>query len=70
MAMLIYIENPNEATKQLLELIKFRKVVRYKINTQKVILSLTLAASLWKTKFFKITPKIIKYLGINLIKDV
>ena len=44
--MIIYIENLNEATKQLLELINFRKIIGYKITIQKVIISLILAASL------------------------
>ena len=34
--MILYIENPKDSTKKLLELInKYSKVARYKINTQK-----------------------------------
>ena len=34
--MILYIENPKDATRKLLQLInKFRKVAGYKINTQK-----------------------------------
>ena len=36
--MILYIENPKEATRKLLELInEFSKVARYKINTQKSV---------------------------------
>ena len=36
--MILYIENPKDTTKKLLELInEFSKVVEYKINTQKSV---------------------------------
>ena len=41
--MILYIENPKEATRKLLELInEFGKVAGYKINTQKSLASYTL----------------------------
>ena len=39
--MILYLENPNESTKTLLQLInKFSQVTAYKMNTQKSILLL------------------------------
>ena len=39
--MILYIENPNDSMKKLLELIsEFSKVARYKINTQKSLVFL------------------------------
>ena len=39
--MILYIENPKESTKILLKLVsKFSKVVRYKINIKKSVVSI------------------------------
>ena len=73
--MILYIENPKDATRKLLELInEFGKVAGYKINAQK---SLTFLYTndekseneTKKTLPFTITTKRIKYLGINLPKE-
>ena len=71
--MILYIENPKNATKKPLELIiEFSKVGRYKINTQK---SLTFVygnnkkSEMKETIPFTIATKWIKYLGINLPKE-
>ena len=73
--MILYIENAKDFTKKLLELIKeFSKVARYKINIQKSVAFLYANSELTereiKTISFTIAPKRIKYLGINLTKDV
>ena len=74
--MILYIENPKDATRKLLELInEFGKVAGYKINTQ------TSCAFLYtnnkrsereikETIPFTIESKRIVYLGINLHKEV
>ncbi len=75
-SMLLYIENPKRSTQKLLELIEeFSKVAGYKINVQKSVAFLyTNDESTEKenkeTIPFKIAPKVIKYLGINLTKEV
>ena len=57
--MVLYIENPKDANRKLLELInEFSKVAGYKINAQK-----SLAFP------FTTATKRIKYLGINLTKE-
>ena len=72
--MILYIENPIDATKNLLELInEFRKIVEYKINIQKSVVFLYTNNELSdreikKTIPFTISSKRIKYLGINLTK--
>ena len=74
--MILYIENPKDSTKKLLELInEFSKVARYKINIQKLVAFLYANNELTereikKTIPFSFTSKGIKYLGINLTKDV
>ena len=74
--MILYIENPKDSTKKLLELInEFSKVARYKINIQKSVAFLytnneILEKEYKNTLSFKIAPKKIKYLGINLTKEV
>ena len=74
--MRLYIENPKDSAKKLLELInEFGKLTGYKINTQK---SVALSYSnnglsereIKKTIPFTIPSKRVKYLGINLTKDV
>ena len=74
--MILYIEDPKESTKKTLELIsEFSKVVSYKINIKKSVAFLYATNELRKKEIKKIMPlmiasKRIKYLGINLIKDV
>ena len=74
--MILYIENPKDSTKKLLELInEFNKVEGYKINIQKSVAFLyannkITEAEIKKTIPFTIVSKRIKYLGINLTKDV
>ena len=74
--MVLYIENPKDSTKKLLELInEFSKVAGYKINTQKSVEFLYDNNQLTEREIkgtipFTITLKRIKYLGINLTKDV
>ena len=74
--MILYIENPNDSTKKLLELInKFSKVAGYKINIQKSVAFLYANNELTekemkKTIPFTIASKRIKYLGINITKDI
>ena len=73
--MILYIENPKDSTRKLLELInEYSKVAEYKINTQKSLA--LLYANYEKTEReikeaipFTITKKRIKYLGINLPKE-
>ena len=73
--MILYIENPKDITKKLLELInEFGKVAGYKINAQKSLAFLYTnnERSEWEIKEtipFTIATKRIKYLGINLPKE-
>ena len=73
--MILYIEDPKDATIKLLKLInKFSKVAGYKINIYKSIAFLYTNDELSETEI-KMSPviiasKIIKYLGINLSKEV
>ena len=74
--MILYIEKLKDSTKKLLELInEFSKVAGYKINIQKSVAFLYANNELTereikKTIPFSFTSKGIKYLGINLTKDV
>ena len=73
--MILYIKNPKDSTPKLLELICEFKVAGYKINTQKSVAFLYTNGELAereirKTIPFTIASKRIKYLGINLTKDV
>ena len=74
--MILFIENPKDVTKKLLGLInEFSKVSGYKINIQKSVAFLYANNKLTereikKTIPFTIASKRIKYLGINLTKDV
>ena len=74
--MILYTENPKDSTKKLLELInEFSKVAGYKINIQKSVAFLygnnkLTEREIKKTIPFTIASKRIKYLGINLTKDV
>ena len=69
-------ENPNDSTKKLLELIhEFSKVEGYKINAQKLVVFLytnneAAEREIKESIPFSISPKTIKYLGINLTKEV
>ena len=74
--MIVYIENPVDFNKKLLELIsEFGKVEGYKVNIQKLMEYLCtnneLSERETKGKItFTIATRKIKYLGINLTKDV
>ena len=72
--MILYIENPKESIRKLLELIsEFSKVAGYKINTQKYFLYSNNEKSEREIKEsipFTIATKTIKYLGINLPKEM
>ena len=73
--MILYIENPKDATSKLLELInEFGKVAGYKINAQKSLAFLYTndeksEREIKETLPFTIAKKRIKYLGINLPKE-
>ena len=73
--MVLYIENPKDATRKLLELInEFGKVVGYKSNAQKSLAFLYTndeksEREIKETLRFTIAAKRIKYLGINLPKE-
>ena len=70
--MILYIENPKDAIKKLLELInEFGKVAGYKINAQKSLAFLYTnnEREIKETLPFTIAIKRIKYLGINLPKE-
>ena len=74
--MILYIENPKDSIKKLLELIsEFSKVTGYKINTQKSLAFLYTnneksEREIKESTPFTITTKTIKYLGINLPKEI
>ena len=73
--MILYLENPQDTTRKLLELInESGKVAGYKINTQKLITFLytnneTSERKIRATISLAIASKRIKYLGINLPKE-
>ena len=75
--MILYIENPKDTTRKLLELIsEYSKVAGYKINTQKSLAFLYTNNAKQKEKLrklrmvpFTIAMKRIKYLGVNLAKE-
>ena len=73
--MILYIENPKDTTRKLLELInEYSKVAGYKINTQKSLAFLytnneKTEREIKETIPFTIPMKSIKYLGINLPKE-
>ena len=74
--MILYINNPKDATRKLLELVnEFGKVVGYKINAKKSLAFLYTnneksEREIKETIPFTIATKRIKYLGINLPKEV
>ena len=73
--MILYIENPKDATRKLLELInEFGKVAGYKINTQKSLVFLYTndeksEREIKETLSFTTATKRIKYLEINLPRE-
>ena len=73
--MILYIENPKDSIRKLLELIiEFSKVAGYKVNTQKSLAFLYTNNEKSEREIkesipFSIAIKIIKYLGINLPKE-
>ena len=73
--MILYIENPKDATRKLLELIsEFGKVAGYRINAQKSLAFLYTnneksEREIKETLPFTIATKRIKYLGIILSKE-
>ena len=73
--MILYIENPKDSMRKLLELINaFRKVAGYKINTQKSLAFLNTNNEKSEKEIkesipFTIATEIIKYLEINLPKE-
>ena len=73
--MTLYIENPKDSIRKLLELIsEFSKVAGYKINTQKSLAFLYTnneksEGEIKESIPFTIATKRIKYLGINLPKE-
>ena len=75
--MIVYMENPIDSTKKLLDLInEFGKRAGYKVNTQKAKAFLytnneSAETEIRKKKIqFDIATRKIKYLGINLTKEV
>ena len=74
--LILYIDNPKDATRKLLELInEFGNVAGYKINAQKSLAFLYTnnkrsERDIKETIPFTIATKRIKYLGINLSKEV
>ena len=74
--MILYIENPKDAMRKWLELIsEFGNVARYKVNTKKSLAFLytnneTSEREIQETIPFTTASKRIKYLGINLRKEV
>ena len=73
--MMLYIENPKDSIRKLLELIsEFSKVAGYKINTQTSLVFLYTSNEISEKAIkepipFTIAAKRIKYLGINLPKE-
>ena len=74
--MILYIENPKDSIRELLELIsEFSKVAGYKINTQKSLAFLYTnneksERAIKESIPFTIATKRIKYLGIKLRKEM
>ena len=74
--MILYIENPKDSIRKLLELIsEFSKVSGYKLNTQKSLAFLYTnneksEKEIKKSVPFTIPTKRIRYLGINLPEEM
>ena len=72
--MILYIENPKDSTRRLLDLIsEFNKVAGYKINTQKSLAFLYTNNEKSEKEIkelipFTIATERIKYLGINYLR--
>ena len=72
---ILYIENPKDSIRKLLELIsEFSKVAEYKINTEKLLAILytnneNLEREIQESIPFTTATKRIKYLGINIPKE-
>ena len=73
--MILYIENPKDSSRKLLELIsEFSKVAGYKINTEKSLAFLYISNKKSEREIkgsipFTTATKRINYLGINLPKE-
>ena len=73
--MILYIKNPKDSTRKLLELINgYSKVTGYKINTEKSLAFLytnneKTEREIKETIPFTIATKRIKYLGVHLPKE-
>jgi len=73
--MILYLENPKDSSRTLLELIhEFGKVAGYKINTQKLTAFVytnqeRAEREIREAILFTITSKRIKSLGVNLPKE-
>ena len=73
--MILYIGNPEDSTRKLLEIInKYGKVAGYKINTQKSLVFLYINNEITEREIketipFTIATKRIKYLGVYLPKE-
>ena len=74
--MIVYMENPTDSTEKLLDVInEFGKTARYKVNAQKSKVFLytnneTAETEIRKKIPFDIATRKIKYLGLNLTKEV
>ena len=74
--MILYIENPKDSTRKLLQLInKYSNVAGYKINTEKSLAFLytdneKTEREIKETIPFTIATKRIKYLGVDLRKEM
>jgi hypothetical protein len=74
--MILYLKDPKNSTQKLLDTIKsYSKVAGYKINIEKSLAFLytnneQTEKEYMKTIPFTIASKKIKYLGVNLTKDV
>ena len=73
--MIVYIENPIVSTKKLDIISEFGKIVGYKVNIQKLMAFLytsneTSEGETKKNIPFTIATRKMKYLGINLTKEV
>ena len=74
--MILYVGNPKDSTQKLLQLMQeFSKVAGYKINAQKSVAflytnSVTEEREIKQSIPFTIAPQTIRYLGINLTKEV
>ena len=74
--MILHMENSKDSTKKLLELVhEFSKVAGYKINAQKSVAFLYTNNEVTEREVkesipFIVSQKNIKYLGINLTKEV